>query len=552
MEKKNWKDLGFLFVGLSVLFFSFLGNRPLSTPDEGRYVEIPREMVESGDWVTPHLNGLKYFEKPPFVYWVEAISIKLFGIHEYFLRLPMALFALFGCFGVYLFCCKFYSRQAGIWGAIVLGTSTLYFVLGRIILLDMVLTTLLSCGLFAGFAFVKTQLSEGIKRRLLGYLSMLFIGLAVLTKGLVALALPALIVAVWLLMTREFQKLRPLYIPTRLLLLLVVILPWHILVSLKNPTFFDFYFIHEHFERYLTTIHRRFQPIWFFVPVLIAGFLPWTIFLPRALKDFFPVRFNQLKTYDIELFLSIWIVVTFLFFSFSSSKLIPYILPAFPPLAVIVGRYLSYVWKNHLSVKAEGIFYGLASLVLTIGIAYAYDNNHINETIFKETKIAQYILFITGALIVVWSFFNKTRILLTTLVMGQIIFLFALNQTAYVAQKPSIKPLVDALKERYGNNVEVISYGKYYQDLPPYLGRTIKISQWNGELDFGKKLEPDNNIFVNHEEVKGLWQQSYPVCLVTPKQRYEEIKHELLPVSQEIAEIDSVEPSEQVVLVCNR
>lgn len=181
-------DYLFLIIGLGVLFLVGLGNRPLSSPDEGRYVEIPREMVMSGDYVTPHLNGLKYFEKPPFVYWLEAVPLKLGFTSEFAMRLPIAFFALLGCLSCYAFAARTFSRSTGLISAVVLGTSTLYFALSRIILLDLVFSVLTASGLFAFIIGIK--LSPGKERRFHLLIAAITTALAVLTKGLIGIVFP--------------------------------------------------------------------------------------------------------------------------------------------------------------------------------------------------------------------------------------------------------------------------------------------------------------------------------------------------------------------------
>ncbi|MEI8320986.1 MAG: phospholipid carrier-dependent glycosyltransferase [Alphaproteobacteria bacterium] len=551
MERKNWKDLGLLTLTLGLLFFSFLGNRPLSSPDEGRYVEIPREMAQTGEWMTPHLNGLKYFEKPPLVYWVEAATISLSGVNEYFLRLPIAFFALLGCLAVYAFSCRFYSRKTGIWSAIVLATSLLYFSLSRIIILDMVLTVLISSALFSLLAGLKTPLSKSPSRRMFIYLAAGLFALALLCKGLISIALPGLVVLVWMALSQSLDKIKPLYLPTSITIFLAIALPWHVWMIWENPSFFDFYFIHEHFERYFTTVHRRYQPFWFFIPVVILGFFPWIGFIPKALKDFFPLKLKQLKTYDVELFLVLWIALFFMVFSFSQSSLIPYMLPIFPPLAVIVGRYLSYVWKNSLSLRSEGIFYSLFVFALAGAAYYASENGLIDTALFQETQLAQNILIGTGVLVLGLSFLKNVRPMIIALVAGQVLFLFALNDVAYLLQRPSTKPLAEKIKSLYGDSAQVVSYGRYYQDLPPYLNQTVKIVSWSGELDFGKNLEPNNTVFMTPEDLATLWAGPAPVCVVTPRSRVAELQNSLVPEPQEIASVESSIYPDATVLICS-
>ncbi|UNM06332.1 MAG: phospholipid carrier-dependent glycosyltransferase [Holosporaceae bacterium] len=196
-------DYLFLIIGLGVLFLVGLGSRPLSSPDEGRYVEIPREMVVSGDYVTPHLNGLKYFEKPPFVYCLEAAPLKLGFTSEFAMRLPIAFFALLGCLVCYAFATRIFSRSAGLISAAVLATSTLYFALSRIILLDLVFSVLIAAGLFSFIVGIK--LSPGKERRFHLLITAITTGLAVLTKGLIGIVFPLGIIGLWVILLNKWH-----------------------------------------------------------------------------------------------------------------------------------------------------------------------------------------------------------------------------------------------------------------------------------------------------------------------------------------------------------
>jgi 4-amino-4-deoxy-L-arabinose transferase-like glycosyltransferase len=267
----------------ALLIMPFMGARPLANPDEGRYMNIPREMLATGDWVTPRLNGVKYFEKPVFFYWMEAVSQSLFGTTEFAGRLVPFLLGLLGIIGVYLAGFKLYDRRTGLYSALILLTSTLYFVFSNMILLDLAVSVFLSLGLFMFYAGFNTQPSY--KRRLLFYGTSAFLALAVLTKGLMALAIPGLIIPIWLSITKRWRDLLPIYLPTNLLIFFLLAGPWHILVGLKNPEFWWFYFVHEHFLRFTTTIHGRYQPFWFFIPVFLLGFFPWISYLVQAIKS---------------------------------------------------------------------------------------------------------------------------------------------------------------------------------------------------------------------------------------------------------------------------
>ena len=321
---------------------------PADRRSEGRYVEIPREMVASGDWVTPRLDGVKYFEKPPLLYWLEAIAIRLFGVQAWALRLWLALFALAGCLVVYAAGRRLFGRRAGLLAAAVLATSPLYYFLSQSITVDMPVAVLMTGALLA--ALLGLESPPGRRRRLLLWAAYACAALATLAKGLIGFLLPGLIVLVWVAVCRRWRALRPLYLPSGLAIFLSIGLPWHLLVARANPDFLWFYFVHEHFLRYATKVSDRYQPPWYFVPILLAGMMPWTVFLPRALAIERDERDDPRRREAI--FLLLWAGIVFAFFSASGSKLITYVLPCCPPLALLVGRALDRAWETGRPLRA--------------------------------------------------------------------------------------------------------------------------------------------------------------------------------------------------------
>jgi len=257
---------------LAIWFSLFLGNRPYATPDEGRYVEIPREMVVTGDYVTPRLNGVKYFEKPPLFYWIQAANIKIFGLHEWAMRLSCLLFGLVGCVATYLFGRRFYGPHVGLAACIILATSPLYYALSRLIILDMAVTTLLTLSLFSFLMTVYTP--PAFQRRLWAWAFYGFSSLAVLTKGLMALAISGPVILIWALSTGRWKDLWPAYIPSGALIFFAITAPWHILASIENPEFAHKYFIVEHFLRYTTSLHLRSQHNLLLCTCFIAWLIP--------------------------------------------------------------------------------------------------------------------------------------------------------------------------------------------------------------------------------------------------------------------------------------
>lgn len=318
--------------GFLLLFFGGLGSVPLLDPDEGRYAEIPREMLASRDFVTPHLDGVLYFEKPPLYYWLNAAATAALPSPEIASRLTGACFGLTGLGLVWLLGNAMGGRRTGLLAAIVLGTSPLYVALARAAIIDMVMTFFLSATL-ACFWFAQEQ-DEERRSRLLWYGAFLAAALATLAKGLIGIVIPGAVAFLFLLATRRWSVLRRVPWVGGPLLFLAIAAPWHVLAALRNPDFLWFYFVHEHVLRYATAEALRQQPFWFFGAILLVGLLPWSGLLPAVLA-LFRRSPERLRDRPALVFLLLWAGFVVLFFSASRSKLVPYILPALPPLAVL-------------------------------------------------------------------------------------------------------------------------------------------------------------------------------------------------------------------------
>ena len=514
------RDLLLLTLVFGALFFSFLGNRPLAAPDEGRYTEIPREMAESGDYITPRLNGLKYFEKPPLLYWVQTAPIKLFGVKEWAMRLPLAILALLGCLMTYFFTQRLYSRQVGLWAAGILGSSLLYNVLARILILDMGVSIFLSGTLFS---FVTaTEEERPLKRRLWMYLAASFAAAAVLSKGLIGLALPGLIAVIWLTLTKRWALLKWLYLPSSIGVFFLLAAPWHILASLKNPGFFDFYFIHEHFERYLTTVHRRHQPIWFFIPVTLLGLLPWPSFLINTLRVFVPkTLFGQRSPKAFFFFL--WATIPFIFFSISNSKLIPYILPIFPAIAVMMAFTIVEHLKNNHSFKLEIFGHSALCLILIGGLTFALMTKldpDLKVLLRTHLIILYSVLGFSAAFLPILRLWKGPRPALFGILLSGIAIVMVIVQASPLVPRLSIKPLAERFLKYMPEDTQVFTYIGYYQDLPPYLGRTVQVVHWHGELKFGTEAEPEQTQVVDYEYFNKAWKSSRSVCAFMRQDRY--------------------------------
>ena len=489
-KSKIWKDCLLLTLVIGVLFAIMLGDRPFHDPDEGRYVEIPREMVETGDYITPRLNGIKYFEKPVLFYWMEAAAIKVFGLSEWSTRLVPMLMALLGCLMVYGFGRKFFDRRTGLASALILASTLLWYVYSRIVSLDLTLSVFVTACLFCFYLAAHAR----SRWRQEGYVVLMysFAALAVLTKGLVGMAIPGCTAVIWIIYNRKWSLISPLLLSFGPLVFVAIALPWHYMASQANPEFFDFYIIHEHFTRYLDTVHRRTGPIVYFIPVILLGLFPWVVFffqaMWQAMKD---VRKDKQK-HEILSFLLIWFFFCFVFFSVNKSKLIPYILPVFPALALIIGRHLAALWEqNDKAYRAAYMVYGAITALLAAGLIFApffFDANSAQK-LWPYVIMGCIVLAASSVSVPYMAHKRGFRAAAPLMFVLSACFFLVINAGAYIGQRPSFGPIAKIINTELPEPTEVVMYHKYFQDFPPYLGRKVTVVEWKGELEFGIKQE---------------------------------------------------------------
>lgn len=494
-----WIDMLLLTLILGCLFFTLLGTRPLFVPDEGRYAEIAREMITNHDWVTPTLNHITYFEKPVLFYWLGAIAIKLGGLNLWSLRSVNAILSIFGCLLTYAFTRHYLNRATGLLAALVLGTSSLYFVMTHMVSLDLPVTVFISATLMATLLAYDAKTKK--TTRLFLWLAALASALAVLTKGLIGLVFPGLIFASYLLLINGWKRLWPLPLFSSLLLFLLIAAPWHILVNHRHPEFFYFYFIEQHFLRYTTKDIGHYQPTWFFIPVLLAGLYPWVTFLPQTLALAISRLFKRDTESRFVSFLFLWIVIVFTFFSFSKSKLIPYILPLFPPLAILIAMTLQ---RARLKAAIFGLALLTSALIFTTKSLLA--NVLMPNPIAAETTLSTaltLLLVLTGLSLFLLK--KHKTYALGSLVIGSGLFMVILFSAFPDMDTRTVRPLTDLLRPILQPGDEVITYNQYYQDLPFYLQRRVSILNWRNEMTYGMAHQDTRAWMINDAEFWKRW-----------------------------------------------
>lgn len=517
-----WKDILLLTLALGGLFFILLGSRPLFTPDEGRYAEIAREMVLSGDYVTPHLNGIKYFEKPVLFYWLEAGMVQLTHLNLWGLRSVNAILGLLGCLLTYLTASRLYGRTTGILAALILGTSTLYFVMVHMISLDLPVTVFITTALYAFLQGIQHPAGRIRYYYLLG--GSAAAACAVLTKGLIGLVFPAMIIFAWLAIMGEWRLLKQLYLPSCCLVFLLIAAPWHILAGQRNPEFYYFYFIKQHFLRYATLKIGHYQPVWFFIPNLVMGFFPWIVFLPQAIANALPPSLQQRKNYQAELFLLLWALLIFLFFSFSKSKLIPYILPVFPPLAILTARYLqqSLFNKPCLGIRVGYVCLLPATILVaaTFFLYPRYANIPDPHTALFYLGMAAATL-LCGTVMALFYAFRQPVFSLASVLISTFFFLLLSLAAVPAIDGRTISPLANIIKQVLTPDDKVVAYNQYYQDLPFYLEQNISVLNWQSELRFGMEHQEVHDWMINDNIFWQWWHSGKRVFALMGKDEFQ-------------------------------
>ena len=489
------RGLQLLLLAVVLIWFGNLEYRKLIRPDEGRYAEIPREMVVSGDWTTPRLNDLKYFEKPPLQYWATAVAYEVFGEHQWTSRIWTALTGFAGILLVWFAGTRLFGREAGIYAALLLGSSMLYAMMAHINTLDMGVTFFISMGIFS-LLIAQTEDIQ-VKRRNWMLLAWAGLALAVLSKGLMGLILPGTALFLYSVFNRDITIWKRMHWFSGLLLFFLIATPWFVLVIKANPEFFDKFFIYEHYTRFTTKQLGRYQPWYYFVPVLLFGMLPWTVLMFDTLVRTWRGSVQQIKAFSAERFLLVWAVFIYFFFSISGSKLPSYLLPMFPALALLMGKQVAEMRSTRLFWL---ILPSLVVIVILLGVV-PFAAKQAADTTLQMQMYSDYTVWVMIAAAIwligvgagLWLLRREKKmaavivLALSSLVFSQL----ATSGYNAIARERSAYIVAEAIKPIIKPDVPFYSVLCYEQTLPFYLKRTFTLVDFQDEMDFGIKQEPE-------------------------------------------------------------
>lgn len=484
-----------------------LDVRTLIAPDEGRYAEMAREMLLSGDWVTTRLNGIKYFEKPPLHTWMSAISFALFGIGEWQARLWNGLCGIAGVFMVGYTGQRVFGGRAGLYAALVLGSTLFWTAASQFNSLDLGVAATMSLSLCA--LLIAQRDDIGLSRRR-GWMLLCWTGMALslLAKGLIGLVLPGGVLVVYALMSGDRAIWRRLHLVSGLALFLLLSLPWFLLVAARNPEQPQFFFIHEHWDRFFLKTHHREGPWYYFLVLLLPATLPWLSLLPASLAM---ARRRVAGSFQASRLLLVWIVFILFFFSYSSSKLPGYMLPVFPALALLAGAYIEQASRFAALAAAA-----LLAAVGAVGLACTpflgmLARPAADAAVFESMRpwlAAAFVAALAGGAAAWYAEHRGRR---AAMVLAAALGGWLLTELSMAAYEPYGRrqaglELALAIRGELNKNVTVYSVGTYEQSMTFYMGHTVIPVRYTNELEFGLKQEPARGI-ASLEEFYARWRR---------------------------------------------
>ncbi len=483
------------------LYILPLGARHLFVPDETRYAEIPREMISGGDWIVPHLNGLRYFEKPPLGYWVHAGSILVFGETNFAVRLPSAMAVGLSALIVYLLTGRGFRNkiEEDSWPAIL---ATFIFLscfgvvgIGNIAVLDSLFSFFLTGAIGAFYFASEAPPGSSAEKRFL-MLAGLSCGLAFLTKGFLALAVPVLVLVPYLVWQRRYNDLfRMSWLPV--LTAVLVVLPWGILIHLKEPDFWRFFFWNEHIRRFIADSAQHKEPFWFFFMAAPGLFMPWTFMIPAAMAGIRQLPDNSEIQGRLTRLAICWMVLPFLFFSASNGKLLTYILPCFPPFAILMAFGLSQAFKTGKEKIFQWGAIGTGMLFVLILTAFVYVQFLGYRGFHPYSRPWKVIMTVNGLVFFIlfcfWAFKNRDgmkKIILFGLSPLLLFFVahFIIPDLAIQAKAPG--PFIERYRQDIHPDTIIISDEDTVRAVCWYLKRSdVFVLGGGGELDYGLTYE---------------------------------------------------------------
>lgn len=473
----------FLLFGLMLLALFFpLSITPLFDLDEGAFSEATREMLVGKDYITTYLNGELRFDKPILIYWLQLVSIKVFGLNEFSVRFPSAIAGAFWVFVVYFFAKRNFNERVAFFTAIFMISSLQINIIAKASIADALLNLFIALSMFSIYDYFKTREKKFL------YFTFIWIALGVLTKGPVAILIPFMVSLLFFSINREFKEwLKVIFNPIGILLFLLIAMPWYIAEYLaQKQAFIDGFFLKHNINRFSSPMEKHNGTIFYFIPVLLIGLMPFTYFFIKSFKN--------LKSYfkePLKLYLLIWFSFVFLFFSFSGTKLPHYIIYGYTPIFILGALSLKEGFSKEWIIFPTLFLISILFFLPEIATYFQADiKDELAQVLIKEVYSIfnnHYKLFlgVMAILLFILLFRKKEETILVTAV----IFIFTINYLiipsyGQLMQQPIKEAGFLAKEKKYKDivmyKVNTPSFNFYYE------GLVLKREPIKGDIVFTK------------------------------------------------------------------
>lgn len=506
---------------ISVWLFVCATVRFLSIPDEGRYADISRHMFESGDWLVPRLDGLPFIHKPPMLHWLSSIAMHIFGVHVWVVRLVPVLAASLLLIGTYLFVRKYLSQKIAELSILMMATNLLFFGSSQYVNHDLLLATGITLSVFCLVDFSLCN------RKAMLFLGYFFAASAFLTKGLIGILIPGMILLPWLLYTQQYKRIPAFFNPFALLFLAALTLPWLYQMQQIYPDFLHYFFINQQFNRFHSNQFNNKQSWFFYLVILLVSLLPWLLTLRwTGLRTIL----QQQRLNPIGQLLIWWLVSVVIFFSIPPSKLAGYILPALTPLIILCAvafekSTLNTQQLTRMQKYAPAAFVGLLGFVLAATLYFI-------PLDFNLSSVQKWQITLMAALLVY-----------SPLLFLQLLHRHKLEYAHYVAAclivLCSVVPFATRIFDIKNNhdqinftayihpNTKVVFYDRYYYDLPFLLDLkqpVYVVTDWQSnvsdnyaqELSDGLQFEVERRAYLwTRAQLRGAIDRKAPMIVIS-------------------------------------
>jgi 4-amino-4-deoxy-L-arabinose transferase-like glycosyltransferase len=535
-----WEALG-LGIFFIILFLLFVGDHHLISPDETRYVGIAWEMYHKGDYITPRLADSPFLGKPILFYWLNILAFHLFGVGEFAARFFPAITGAIACIMAFIYGRIVFNRRTGLLMSMVMAASPLFFGFTHFANMDGEVASWLSCSLLS-FLIAHHYLSRNFSAAGWLYLAYFFAALAFLTKGLIGIVLPGMIIFFWLLILNEWRLLLKIRLASGLLLFLVIVTPWLYWCEKANPGFLYYFFVFNHFYRFVGEHFNNQQPFFFYIPYILIGIFPFSLFIIQGWGSHIKDWFSHLKGHRHSLFIGLWMVLVTLFFSIPVSKPLGHIAPAMPAPALLIGMYFSRIWPSRITIanKISSWLFIIVITIMAMGLFFLpsfIDNRKLPDLMPYAYLLGTMALIFAG-IIGFWLIQDKLMsYIITTLIM----MTFVINVTLIASLKhfdlqhnwPIAQKLLPYAKQF--PKAQVVMMDNYYYALPMYLNQDVYVAYpwdqihqleasdgWEREIYDGieyidNQKRPET--LLNYHKLRQLWHSDQKVMMATSTSR---------------------------------